>query len=79
MDTETVKKELINWIETLEDNALIKNLQAVKHNRRESSSDWWDELPQAARESINRAEEDIKAGRTTPHEKVRKTYDKWLK
>lgn len=76
MDTKTAKKELIEWINELEDEALIQNLQAVKQSQEDTVS--WDELPQAVKDSIERAEEDIKAGRTTPHEQVRKSYEKWL-
>ncbi len=34
----------------------------------ESESDWWDRAPQAVKDSINRAEGDIKAGRVMSNE-----------
>jgi len=43
-----------------------------------NSSDWWDEISEAEKASIDRGLDDIKHGRVSPHEEVRKKYEKWL-
>lgn len=40
--------------------------------------DWWDEISETEKASIERGLEDVKAGRIIPHEKVKKMYQKWL-
>jgi predicted transcriptional regulator len=44
----------------------------------EQQSDWWDELTEAEKASINKGLKDVEAGRVTPHEIVMKKYQKWL-
>ena len=40
--------------------------------------DWWDEIEDNAKESIDRALTEMKAGKLTPHNEVMKKYKKWL-
>ncbi|MDZ7625471.1 MAG: hypothetical protein U5J96_13640 [Ignavibacteriaceae bacterium] len=35
--------------------------------------DWWDEISETEKASIERGLEDVKAGRIIPHEKVKKS------
>lgn len=69
------KLELIQWISVVEDEDLIDKMLDVKKHE---SHDWWDEISDAEKEAIRRGKEDIKAGRTVPHEEVRKIYAKYL-
>ena len=41
--------------------------------------DWWDEISTEQQEAIDRALDEVKAGKLTPQEEVMKTYAKWLK
>lgn len=41
--------------------------------------DWWDEISQEQQQSIDKALEEIKAGKLTPNEEVMKKYKKWMK
>lgn len=70
------KQDLIDWIKDLDDSKTLLLLQNIKYSQ--SEGDWWDEIPGAVKEGIKEGLEDIKAGRTVPHEQVRKTYEKWL-
>lgn len=72
MDIKAKKKELIEWIENLDDIEILKSLKIIKE---QSGSVSWDDLPNETKESIERAEKDIKAGCITPHEDVRKSYE----
>jgi predicted transcriptional regulator len=70
------KQELIAWIENLNDRRTLRLLQSLKNSQTEG--DWWDKLPQEVKDSIDQGLADIEAGRVTPHEEVRKTYEQWL-
>jgi hypothetical protein len=69
MVAEEEKKELIDWISGLDDRELLQALKSIKESQ--SKTDWWEETPNAAKESIQRGEEDFKRGRTHPHNKIR--------
>jgi len=43
----------------------------------DAQTDWWDDLPESAKDSINRGLDDIEKGKVTNHTVVMKKYDKW--
>jgi predicted transcriptional regulator len=43
----------------------------------DAQTDWWDDLPESAKDSINRGLDDIEKGKVTNHTEVMKKYDKW--
>ena len=44
----------------------------------ETEYDWWDDLSDAARSSIEQGLKDAEEGKLTPHKEVMKKYKKWL-
>lgn len=72
---QTDKKELLDWIEGIEDPEVLKDLKSIKENQ---DSIHWDDLPDDVKEGIKKGRKEAKEGRTTPHEEVRKSYEKWL-
>lgn len=77
MSPETAnKQELIDWINDLEDQAILENIKMLKDSSQ--GRDWWDNISEAEKAGIDRGLADSKAERTTPHEEVRKSYKKWL-
>ena len=56
-----------------------KTVLTVVKTFAEEQKDWWDEISIEQQEAIDRALDEVKAGRLTPHEEVMKTYAKWLK
>lgn len=72
----TNKKELIDWINQLEDQAMLQNLKMLKEET--EGKDWWNEISEPEKAGIDRGLADSKAGRTTPHQQVRKSYEEWL-
>jgi predicted transcriptional regulator len=44
----------------------------------DAQKDWWDDLSDGAKNSIDRGLKDIEMGNVTPHEEVMKKYKKWL-
>jgi len=76
MNIESEKLDIINWIISLSDETIIEKIKFLKNY--EKSNDWWDEISDEVKASIDRGLEDVKAGRITVHEEVKKTYEKWL-
>jgi predicted transcriptional regulator len=44
----------------------------------DAQKDWWDDVSDSAKNSIDRGLKDIASGNVTPHEEVMKKYKKWL-
>ena len=68
------KLELIQWLSTIEDlNFLDKISDMIS---RESKKDWWDEISEAEKQSIEKGIAQADAGKLNPHSKARKIYGK---
>ena len=76
MNIESAKRELIEWIATLKDDSIIVRIKMLKEHQHEE--DWWNEITEEEKASIEKGLEDVKAGRVTPHSEVKKEYGKWL-
>lgn len=70
MNIQSEKLKLIEWLVALQDQTILEKLKFLKENP--SSTDWWDTITQAEKESIDRGLKDIENGKTTPHEVVTK-------
>ncbi len=77
MDIQAEKLSLIEWISRINDKSIISRLRSIQEEHIESD-DWWNELNQAEKESIERGLKDIEEGRVYPHETVQKIYGKYL-
>jgi len=55
-----------------------KTVNYISKKIKGNDTDWWDKISDAEKTSILRGLKDIKAGRITPHDEVRKKYLKWL-
>ena len=71
MNSATQKLELIQWIASLEDTALLCSLRSIKEQHPVKVSD-------AEMASIERGLEDIAQGKVHSHATVRKRYEKWV-
>lgn len=60
MNVTVDKSELIAWLRELEDQSILETIQLLKESTRPVS---WDDLPEAAKASVERGLEDSKAGR----------------
>ena len=68
------KLELIQWLSTIEDlNFLDKISDMIS---RERKKDWWDEISEAEKQSIEKGIAQADAGKLNPHSKARKMYGK---
>ena len=77
MNIQVEKLSLIEWLIGLKDQAIIEKIKFLKNNPT-ISSDWWETISEAEKNSIDRGLKDIENGRVSPHSEVRKKYAKWL-
>jgi hypothetical protein len=69
------KIELIQWLSTLNDIAVIEKIIKLRERER---SDWWNEISDAEKKSIEKGLEEVKSGNVKSHAEVKKNYEKWL-
>jgi len=77
MDTQILhdKLDLIQWLTSLEDESIIEKL--IKF-RKQETKDWWNEISEAEKKSIELGLKDAENGKLKSHSDARKLYDKWL-
>ncbi|MGE4287373.1 MAG: hypothetical protein AB7E36_01700 [Salinivirgaceae bacterium] len=66
MNIETRKINLIHWITRLTDEEVLKQIENLKNK----DADWWDELPESVRNSVEKGIEQADNGEMIPHENV---------
>lgn len=76
MNIENAKQELSEWILSLTDDSILEKIKFLKDNQKQT--DWWNEITEEEKASIEKGLNDIKEGRVTPHSKIKKEYGKWL-
>ncbi len=76
-DTQILDKkiELIQWLSSLEDKAIIEKLLQF---RKAETKDWWETTQDEEKASISKGIEDADNNKLKPHSSARKIYDKWL-
>jgi len=72
---QNIKIELIQWLTTLEDSSLI---QKILDLRKSQTKDWWSEISEAEKKSIEKGISDADNGKLSSHSEARKIYEKWL-
>ena len=77
MNIQGEKLSLIEWISRINDKSIISKLRRIQEEY-VGSEDWWNELNQAEKESIERGLKDIDEGRVHSNETVQKLYGKYL-
>ena len=77
MNIQAKKLGLIEWIARLNDSSIIEKLTRI-HHEYSKTSDWWDEISNYEKESIEKGLKDIEEGRVHSHETAKKIYEKYL-
>jgi len=71
MNIQAVKLDLIRKITLMENEAMIEAINHLLNSKEATSTtDWWDELNQAQRESIQTARQQMAAGKGIPHDDI---------
>ena len=72
---QNIKIELIQWLTILDDNSLIQKILELRKNQ---TRDWWTEISELEKASINKGISDAENGNLNSHSEARKVYEKWL-
>jgi len=72
---QSIKIELIQWLTTLDDRSLIQKILELRKNQ---TKDWWAEISELEKASINKGISDAERGNLNSHSEARKVYEKWL-
>ena len=75
IDLQNKKIELIQWLSTLDNEIIIDKLMKLRESEK---ADWWNEISEGEKESIEKGIEDANSGNLRPQSEVRKLYEKWL-
>lgn len=75
MDIQAEKLQLVKRLLDTDDELV---LQEVKNVFESYQKDFWNDLPDHVKASIERAKKQAEAGLLTPHEEVMKKYAKYL-
>ncbi len=73
MGYEVIKLELIEWFTKLQDVSTLKYLKLVKDSKI-SNHDWWNDLTEDQKKSIERGMKEGKEGKIIAHKGVIKRY-----
>ncbi len=73
MNVQTKKYQLIEWITSIQDTRLINKLVKIAEE-----TDWWDNISDAEKTSIDQGIRDLEEGRYVNHSEARKHYEKYL-
>lgn len=68
MDLQAKKLELVQLILNTKETSILEKVEAVL--KKESNSDWWDELSEAGKKAIERGIEEADKGDLIPHKEV---------
>jgi hypothetical protein len=71
MDIQLEKQELIKLLQETQDFAILKKVRKVFQKEQK---DWWDELPNSAKEGIKEGLKDIKNDRVVSYDEVKKQF-----
>lgn len=74
LELQNKKLELIQWLSTIEDlNFLYKISEMIS---RERKKDWWNEISDAEKKSVEKGISQADNGKLNPHSKAREMYGK---
>ena len=72
---ESKKLALIQWLTSLNDVSMNDKILELKQKE---TKDWWNEISDEEKESIEKGLSDAESGKLKPHSEIRKKYEKWL-
>lgn len=73
MNIQAKKYKLIEWITNIQDSKLIDKLVKIA-----DGSDWWDEISDAEKTSVEKGLKDLEEGKIVYHSEAKKIYEKYL-
>jgi hypothetical protein len=76
LEIQNKKTELIQWLSTIEDLKFLEKISDFILN--EKKKDWWDNISDAEKSTIEIGIEQAVAGKLNAHSKAKELYAKWL-
>ncbi len=70
-----IREQIKKYIDKADDKTVIM-IHALLEA--EQKYDWWDELPEAVKASVDKALKEANEGKGIPHEEVVKKYKEWF-
>ena len=77
MDALELKSDLHKLIDKINDLTVLNAVKVIL-SRQADISDFWDELPEEVKRSIEKGRVQALKGETADHEQMIKKYEKWL-
>jgi hypothetical protein len=68
------KLDLITWLILLDNNEIIKKIEAI----RKEQVDWWDSISDFEKKEIDTGLDDLKKGKRKNYQEVRENFKQWL-
>lgn len=75
VNIQKAKIDLIQWLTTIEDSSVIQKIMELKNTE---NKDWWNEISDVEKKSIELGISDADNGNLKPHSEAKKIYEKWL-
>ena len=75
VNIQNAKIDLIQWLTTIEDSSVIQKIMELRNTERK---DWWNEISDVEKKSIELGISDADNGNLKPHSEAKKIYEKWL-
>jgi hypothetical protein len=72
---QSIKLDLIQWLLTLEDKAVLTKIIDLRESAKQ---DWWDSISKDEKDAINRGIDEANVGNIKPHSQARSIYEQWL-
>jgi predicted transcriptional regulator len=70
-----IRQEINEYVSHADD-SMLREIHAIIEA--EQAGDWWNEISDAQKSSIEKGIKDMEAGNTVSHEEMVKMYSKWL-
>ncbi len=77
MNIQAEKLKIIEWITKVQDVSIIEKIISIKKNL-SKEYDWWDNISEAERLSIEQGEKNISEGKVHNQSEAKKIYGKYL-
>lgn len=79
MSTSELRSNLHQLIDRISDQSILEAVYTLLSGNRTETSDWWDELSEDQKKSIELGLKDVEEGRTIPHNEVMQEVRNLLK
>lgn len=64
----STRKELIQWISSLNDTSLLNFLNSIRMSRKKDNNDWWEQLSESDKKNIELGLKDLHEGKVVSSE-----------